>query len=136
MGLLYVIMWFYMYFKRLPFILNGMKTVFKGMKPSDITAEVLARHSPPDVLAASDNLKNLFEVPPLFLIFALFLFVTGQVDAVYVTGSWFYVALRYVHSLVHCTINTQPLRFYVYCASTLVLWAMGFRAAFAYTVLT
>src|SRR4029077_137515 len=92
----------------------------------------LAQLSPPEVSNPSDNLKNLFEVPVIFYAFALYLFVTNQVDATYVGAAWVFVAFRALHSAVHCTFNLVILRFYLYLFSTLALWFITIRAAFAY----
>ena len=88
-----------------------------------------AQLSPPAVSNPSDNLKNLFEVPVLFYALALYLHVTGQVDAAYVYAAWVFVGFRVAHSVVHCTFNLVLLRFYLYLASTLALWFMLARAA-------
>ncbi len=77
----------------------------------------------------SDNLKNLFEMPVIFYALALYLFVTNQVDATYVSAAWVFVAFRALHSAIHCTINIVMLRFYLYLLSTLAVWFIAFRAA-------
>jgi len=59
----------------------------------------------------------------------LYLFVTNQVDAVYVTAAWVFVAFRALHSAVHCTFNLIMLRFYLYLIATLAVWFMAIRAA-------
>ena len=68
----------------------------------------------------------------LFYALALYLFVTSQVDAVYVYAGWIFVAFRALHSAVHCTFNRIMLRFYLYLISALALWFMAIRAALAY----
>jgi hypothetical protein len=84
---------------------------------------------------AADNFKNLFEMPVLFYIFCLTIFVTQSVTLVFVYGSWLYVLLRVAHSVIHCTYNNVLHRFTVYAASSLLLfglWLMfGFHSLFA-----
>ena len=63
---------------------------------------------------------------------ALYLFVTRQVDATYVTAAWMFVAFRVLHSAVHCTINIVMLRFYLYLVSTLAVWFMLAKATIAH----
>lgn len=75
-------------------------------------------------MAANDNLMNLFELPVLFYALCLALAVTGYPDRLFVLGSWGFVGLRLVHSVVHCTFNHVMLRFAAYLASTMVLLAM------------
>ena len=48
-----------------------------------------------------------------------------QVLATPVLGlAWAYVALRVVHSGIHCTYNRVKHRFFAFAASNLVLWAL------------
>jgi hypothetical protein len=114
--------WVYMYARRIPFI--------QSLDPSvALTPARLAELSPPAVANPSDNLKNLFEIPVIFYTLALVLFVTGQVDTVYVAAAWIFAAFRALHSAVHCTINVITVRFTLYAVSTLALWFMAGRAA-------
>lgn len=122
------VVWGYMYAKRIPFLRAS------GLEPNQITPAELARRSPPEVSNPSDNLKNLFEVPVLFYALAIYLFLVGQVDTLYIVGLWVYVALRYLHSAVHCTVNIVMLRFAVYATSSLVLFLLTLRAAVAYFI--
>jgi len=122
MGLTLVV-WVYMYSRRIPFILRSK------LGPDQLTAAELARLSPPAVLNPSDNLKNLFEIPTLFYALALYLFVTRQVDAVNLAAAWTFVAFRAAHSAVHCTVNVVILRFWLYCISTAALWFVAVRCA-------
>jgi hypothetical protein len=77
-----------------------------------------AQLSPPAVANPSDNLKNLFEIPVLFYILVLYLSVTQQVDTLYVTAAWIFVAFRVLQSVVHCTFNFILLRFSPYLIAT------------------
>jgi hypothetical protein len=52
----------------------------------------------------------------------LFLFVTAQVDRVYLIAALDFRRLpRALHSIVHCTFNLVILRFYLYLAASLAL---------------
>jgi hypothetical protein len=117
-----MIMWFYMYARRIPFIQRSKLTA-EQLAPAEF-----ARISPPPVSNPSDNLKNLFEVPTLFYAVVLYLYVTRQVDAIYVVAAWVFVGFRILHSAVHSTVNIIILRFWLYAASTLALWFMVIRA--------
>jgi hypothetical protein len=127
MMLLTLVVWVYMYVRRIAFITR------EGIDPRrlEIPGE-LARVSPAAISNPSDNLKNLFELPVLFYALALLLFVTQRVDATYVAAAWLFVAFRTAHSLVHCTFNRVMVRFYCYLAASLALWFMVLRAALAY----
>ena len=127
--LLTLVVWLYMYLRRITFIRTSK------ISPADLAIPgELARRSPPDVSNPSDNLKNLFEIPVLFYALALYLFLTNQVDVVYVGAAWVFVAFRTAHSIVHCTINLVLLRFYLYLIATLAVWFMLIRAALVYFV--
>ena len=115
--------WAYMYVRRIGFITKNELTPKQLAVPG-----ALAELSPPEVSNPSDNFKNLFEMPVLFYVLALYLFVTSQVDAVYVTAGWVFFVFRVLHSAVHCTVNSVMLRFYLYLLSTLAVWFIAGRA--------
>lgn len=122
MLLLTLVVWVYMYARRIPFIRSN------NLSPDQITPLEFARLSPPAVSNPSDNLKNLFEIPTLFYVLALYLFLVGEVDPIYLTAAWVFVAFRILHSAVHCTVNIVVLRFFLYLISTLSLWFILLRA--------
>ena len=123
MTILTLVVWLYMYAKRIAF-LNG-----QDIEPNSLTPARLAEISPPAVANPSDNLKNLFEMPVIFYALALYLYLNGETDVVYVAAAWTFVAFRVLHSAVHCTVNIVMLRFTLYAASSLALWFMVLRAA-------
>jgi hypothetical protein len=127
MMFLTLVVWVYMYARRIPLIRSLKLSPEDLAKPGE-----LARVSPPAVSNPSDNLKNLFEIPVLFYALALLLFVTGRVDAVYVAAAWVFVVFRAAHSFVHCTFNHVLLRFALYFVATLAVWFMLLRAALDY----
>ena len=121
------LVWVYMYIRRIYFITKNKIDSQKLAIPG-----TLAQISPPNVSNPSDNLKNLFEIPVLFYALVLYLFVTKQVDTVYVTAAWIFVFFRALHSIVHCTFNFVMLRFYLYLFSAIALWFIAIRAALIY----
>lgn len=119
------LVWVYMYIRRISFITS------RKISPKDLAVPgALAQISPPEVSNPSDNFKNLFEIPVLFYALVLYLFVTKQVDTVYVNAAWVFVVFRALHSAVHCTFNLIMLRFYLYLFATLAVWFIAIRAAF------
>ncbi len=121
------LVWVYMYVRRIRFITKN------SLGPEELAVPgALAQLSPPDVSNPSDNFKNLFEIPVIFYSLALYLFVTNQVDALYMAAAWVFVAFRALHSAVHCTINIVMLRFYLYLISTLAVWFIGARAGLSH----
>ncbi|WP_062354064.1 MAPEG family protein [Pseudoxanthomonas mexicana] len=80
---------------------------------------------------ASDNFRNLFELPVLFYAGVLLAAQLGVADTVSLALAWAFVALRAVHSVVHCTWNHVMTRFVAYALGTLVLIAFWIRLAVA-----
>ena len=121
--ILTLVVWVYMYLRRLGFIFSN------GLDPKRMTPLELARVSPPQVSTPSDNLKNLFEMPTVFYAVVLYIHVTHQVDAPFLSAAWGFFLFRALHSVVHCTFNFIPLRFILYVISAGALWFMVLRAA-------
>ena len=118
----------YMYARRLHFMFSH------DVDPQSVaTPELLSERLSKSVNNSSNNLKNLFELPVIFYALCAYLFITHQVDAVYVSAAWIFACLRMLHSLVHCTVNIVKVRFTFYMLSALVLLFMIVR--FSITVL-
>lgn len=127
MMLLTLVVWIYMYIRRIRFIAQSRIAAADLAVPGE-----LARRSPPAVSNPADNLRNLFEIPVVFYALVLYLFVTNQVDAIHITAAWIFLAFRTLHSAVHCTFNLVLLRFYLYLIATLAVWLMLLRAVAAH----
>jgi hypothetical protein len=121
------LVWVYMYVRRIRFL-----TANKVDSADLAIPGTLAKISPPNVANPSDNLKNLFEIPVLFYALVFYLYVMNQVDSVYVTAAWVFVAFRTLHSIVHCTFNVVLLRFSLYLVATGSVWFIACRALLAY----
>ncbi len=117
------LVWVYMYVTRLSEIKR------KSINPQSLDTRVHGQALLTDSPAQADNLKNLFELPVLFYVAVLLALVLMIQDQLLVQLAWGYVALRYVHSLVHCTYNRVMHRFIAYAASCLVLMFMWARLA-------
>lgn len=115
--LLTAVVWIMLYLERIREI-RDRRINPQSLATATAAGQVLQR------VQASDNLKNLFEVPVLFYVLCAFLAVSGLVSPLFVTGAWLYVILRGVHSYIHLTYNRVMHRFAVYIASTLVLFFM------------
>lgn len=94
-----------------------------GIAPQSLATSPLAGAALKDV-RASDNFRNLFEVPVLFYVLCLALAVTDTHSRFLDLGPWLYVALRAVHSAIHCSYNRVMHRFAVYASSTVLLFCM------------
>ena len=86
-----------------------------------------SQNVPPGVSLPYRNYMNLLEMPVLFYVACLTLYVTKSVDAIALALAWTYVALRVVHSLVHLTYNNVIHRLSVFAASNVVLAGLWIR---------
>jgi hypothetical protein len=74
---------------------------------------------------------NLFELPVLFYALCLALYVTEQVDGVYLGLAWAFVVLRALHSAIQLFYNRVMHRFLAYFAGGLVLLVAILRFAWS-----
>ena len=86
---------------------------------------------PGEVSLPNRNFINLLEMPVLFYVLCLGLYVTRTADGIAMYGAWAYVLLRAAHSAVHLTYNNVFHRLGVYAASNVVLVALWVRWALA-----
>ena len=84
---------------------------------------------PGAVTLPNRNFMNLLELPMLFYVACIALYVTLGVDAYAVALAWLYFALRVAHSLVHLTYNNVYHRLGAYAASGVVLALLWVRFA-------
>jgi hypothetical protein len=76
---------------------------------------------PEDVALPNRNLINLLEVPLLFYVVCLALYVTHQVRPVVVEWAWVYLAMRLFHSIIHLSSNNVRHRLMAFSLSNFVL---------------
>ena len=124
MILLTLAVWTVMYIRRIGYLKANRVHAQRVATPEKVVQVI-----PEEIQYPANNLRNLLELPIIFYALCLYLFVTKNVDALYVIAAWSYVGLRAMHSVVQCTTNIVMRRFAVYMASSLVLWFMVFRAA-------
>jgi hypothetical protein len=70
------------------------------------------------------NYMNLLELPVLFHVACIAMYVTDRADALAYTLAWIYVGLRAVHSLIHLTYNHVIHRLSAFALSNFVLAAL------------
>ncbi|KAE8355428.1 membrane-associated, eicosanoid/glutathione metabolism protein [Aspergillus coremiiformis] len=85
--------------------------------------------TPPNVRWKAENYNHLMEQPTQFYAIALVLAIAGTDNTVDILLAWSYVGVRVVHSLVHCTTNHIPRRFFTFLVSSGILMVMTGRAA-------
>jgi hypothetical protein len=87
------------------------------------TGDAAMRYFAPVEMPAN-NLRNLFEMPVLYLALVPLLLFTHQAGHAQVALAWIYVALRAIHSFIHIGPKKVQPRFMVYLASCATLSAM------------
>jgi hypothetical protein len=88
--------------------------------------EVFSGAEPPSYLTkVTNNLNNLFEVPPIFYMAVTLVMVLGVETESMVFNAWGFVVMRYLHTFVHVTINNYLMRGGIFTISIYflaVLW--------------
>ena len=85
---------------------------------------------PPYVSLPNRNYMNLLELPVLFYVVCLMLYVTSGAAPFMVNMAWAYVALRVLHSLIHLGYNHVLHRLAAFAASNVVLVSLWVLTAF------
>jgi hypothetical protein len=75
------------------------------------------------------NDMNLLELPVLFYVVCLVIYVTGGASATMVTVAWTYVALRVIHSAIPLSYNRVVHRLVAFAVSNFALIALRGLAA-------
>ena len=77
------------------------------------------------------NYMNLLELPVLFYVVCLTIFVTGGTETLEVWLAWAFVGFRALHTVVHLTVNRVLLRLTLFSAAAftlMILWILAFWA--------
>ena len=85
---------------------------------------------PPAVSIPNRNFMNLLELPMLFYVVCIVLYVTAGASTATIALAWAFVALRIVHSLVHLTYNRVVHRLAAFTASNVALVVLWMTAGF------
>ena len=117
MVLLTIVIWILMYYRRITEIRTSRINP-QRLATSSTSVDVLKN------VSASDNLKNLLEMPVLFYMICIIVEINGLTSNLFLTLAWCYVVLRYIHSIIHVTYNRVMHRFYIYISSCLVLFSI------------
>ena len=107
------------------------RSAFRGEVKAEDFRYGESANVPRPVSLPNRNLMNLLELPLLFYIVCIALYVTRTVDAVAVGLAWTYVGLRAAHSAVHLTYNNVFHRLAVFAASNVVLAVLWIRFVLA-----
>jgi hypothetical protein len=115
----------------------ALSAVVGGALLAQRTAEMRRRRIHPQAVATSsqmaaklertniaDNFRNLFETPVLFYALCLAMAITQQLTTAMFAAAWVYVALRVLHSAIHCSYNRVMHRFAAFAAGFVLLVGM------------
>ena len=126
-----LVMWIWMLATRVPAM---QKAKMHPEKAKHTRAEVWGA-IPSEVRQVGDNYNHLMEQPTIFYALVLGIAVAGIATPLDVGLAWIYVGLRIVHSVWQATVNKVMIRFYVFIASTLVLFPLALHALYRLLVL-
>ena len=104
-------------------VLMGRERVPRVMSGEINVADIAVDRSayPLRARLLSNNFDNQFQLPMLFFASALLALVIGFAGWTEVILAWLFVALRYVHAVIHVTTNRVQRRFAAYTAGLAVL---------------
>jgi hypothetical protein len=120
------VMLVWLYATRIP----AMRRLGLTYDPRRPSSEFLDR-LPPEANWKADNYSHLMEQPTLFYAVALTLALLGRGSGLSAALAWVYVGLRIAHSLVQATVNAVLVRFALFVASSVALFALALQAAIA-----
>ncbi|PUA26723.1 MAG: hypothetical protein B0W54_23595 [Cellvibrio sp. 79] len=69
---------------------------------------------PAYVTKTTNNLNNLFQLPMVFVAACVLSFSINYTSDALVFSAWGFVASRYIHTLVHITVNQVLIRSFVF----------------------
>lgn len=111
----------YVYFSRISY-LRSNKISAQRLQDRNGARQVLQ-----PVSAPADHLNNLLELPPLFYIATILIWLLQLADNYYLFMAWLFVLLRFVHSTIHLSYNKVMHRFAAFSASSFVLILIWLR---------
>ena len=103
------------------------KAAFAGQVVADDFKYGESRRVPPEVSIPNRNYMNLLEMPLLFYVACITIYVTKSVDTGSIYLAWGYFALRVFHSAVHLTYNKVTHRLALFALSNVVLAVIWVR---------
>ena len=119
------VIWAWMYATRIPAMQRARIDARKVKRKSDLDP------LPVPVQQIADNYNHLHEQPTVFYALAIYSHLVGVADDLNTALAWTYVAIRIAHSLIQCTTNYVPIRFFVFAASSVVLMVIAARNVIA-----
>ena len=98
--------------------------VFRGVIAPKYLRVGTGTEPPEAIVTVHHHYSNLFEVPVLFYLGCIGLFVTGSVDSVALWLAWSFVVLRAAHTAIVLTTNRPQVRVVPFVLSALAVWGL------------
>lgn len=114
--LLTFIVWLVMYKTRI----GEMEA--KKIHPQKLADATEAKALLKDSSKAANNFINLFEIPILFYILTIVIYITQTTDKLLLGLLTVFVISRYIHSYIQITNNKVMTRFKIYAIGAALLW--------------
>jgi hypothetical protein len=90
-----------------------------AVRPADIALR--EQRWPQRTAQVANSFANQFELPVLFYVLTILVYVTHQASLVFVILAWIFVIFRLLHTYVHVTSNIVRLRGTLYMVAALAL---------------
>ena len=78
--------------------------------------------APEYMLIARHHYKNFFEIPVLFYVLCVIIYVLDDVNSIDIWIAWLFVMLKFVHSYIRMTSNYLPYRAYSFYGCLIMLF--------------
>jgi len=88
---------------------------------------------PDYLIKVSQHYENLFELPLLFYVAIIIIYMTNHTDYLYLSLAISFVFIRYIHAFIHITYNNLVHRRNVFIIGTVILFVIWLR--FSYHVI-
>lgn len=108
------------------------KAVFAGQVTAGDFRLGESNRVPDEVKMPNRMFMNLLEMPVLFYVLTIIIYVTGNVDPNCIVLSWSYVGLRVLHSLIALTYNHVFHRFLAFALSNVVILILWLKLSSAF----
>lgn len=106
----------------------------RSVKQGTVDLNRRALHSdawPESVQQINNNIRNQFEVPVLFYVLVIVLYVLQSVSLLTLVLAWLFAISRLLHAYIHIGSNYVPYRRSVFTIGCLLLIAMLVQATYA-----
>ena len=100
-----------------------IRGVREGLNPAYFKLNRVAK-LPDDLLIAEQHYQNIHEMPVLFYITVVLIYLAVEVNLFFISTAWAYVLFRLIHSFIHLGNNRIVWRRNAFVASFFTLIAM------------